>query len=88
MKIERFNEANSNSGHKFYVFSVSPYDQTYRGSIWDSPQKPWVPFGAELVAEFELKDQNYMVVSQEDLDEINKIKEDIKMKRDAKKYNI
>ena len=43
----------------------------------------------KLVAEFECPDgYNYMAVTQEELDEINKIKDENKRKEDVKKYNL
>lgn len=90
MKIKKFNESLSDETEtKFYVYSVNSYDTTYRGSIWDNPRKAWLPFDATLVGEFKLsKDKTYMVVDQQELDEINKIKEELKIQSDSKKYNI
>ena len=96
MKIKRFNESNdwgyySNDKKvesKFYVFAVSDNAKTYRGSIWDSESEPWVPDSAKLIAEFDTRGLRYMVVSQEELDEINQIKADNKTKEDTKKYNL
>lgn len=90
MKIKKYRELNEGVDRKkFYVFSVNADDRTYRGSIWDSPVKPWVPYGSELLTEFELDgNKSYMVVNQEDLDEINKIKEENEIKRKSKKYNL
>ena len=92
MKIERFNEnsviGSGEHSKKFYVFSVNPYDRTYRGSLWDSPSKPWIPYDSELIAEFELSNRNYMIVNQDELNEINKIKEEIEIEKNAKKYNL
>jgi len=91
MKIKKYKEIleNNTETKKLYVFDVHYTDQTYRGSIWDTPRKPWVPNSAKLVAEFELgENRSYMVVNQEDLDEINKIKEENDMKNKAKKYNL
>jgi hypothetical protein len=88
MKIKRFNE-NIEEGRKFYIFEVHPNDQKYRGSIWDNTQKKWIPNRAKLIGKFNIKDnRQYMIVSQEELDEINKIKDDRKREQDAKKFNL
>jgi len=89
MKIKKFNEEVSRN-NKFYVYSVPYYAETYRGSIWDSPRKPWIPDGAKLISEFEINRHNdgYMIVNQQELDEINKIKNDRKMEDDSKKFNL
>jgi hypothetical protein len=89
MKIKKFNENNEYTKNKFYVFEIDVEDRTYLGSIWDEPRKPWVPYGAKLIGEFEVsKNKRYMTISQEQLDEINKIKDDRKREQDAKKYNL
>jgi len=87
MKIQKFNEAVSDN--KKYIFIVPSGARTYRGSIWDAEKEPWIPESAKLVAEFECPDgYNYMAVTQEELDEINKIKDENKRKEDVKKYNL
>jgi len=91
MKIKRLNELNENNDEKskFYVYQIHPGDTTYRGSIWDSPQKPWVPDSAKLIGEFEVgRGWRYMTVSQDDLDEINEIKLKTKIDKETKKYNL
>lgn len=89
MKIKRFNEINENNSgdKKFYIYRVHPGDKTYR-SIWDSPSKPWVPNDAKLIGEFTLDKWNYLIVSQEELDEINEIKLKNNIEKDSKKYNL
>lgn len=94
MKIKKFNENQENQENqedynKFYIFQVHSSDTTYRGSIWDTHRKPWIPNRAKLLSDFKLDDgYSYMVVSQKELDEINKIKEENKIKKQQKKFNI
>ena len=89
MKIKKFNEEISEN-NKFYVYSVPYYSETYRGSVWDDPRKPWIPDDAKLISEFEISRVNdgYMIVNQQELYEINKIKNDRKIKDSVKKYNL
>lgn len=86
MKIKKFNETFSKK-EKFYVYSVPDGSQTYRGSIWDNPTKPWIPDGAKLISEFETN-REYIIVTQDELNEINNIKDELKMKDNVKKYNL
>lgn len=71
MNIKRFNES-VNDSKKFYIFSFNYWDDTYQGSIWDSPRKPWVPSSAELIGDFELDNSNkrYFVISEKNLHDI------------------
>jgi len=93
MKIKRFNEniGNDKKPHRLwprYVFVFPSGERTLKGSIW-SPSGKWIPDSAKLVAEFEcMPGFSYMIVDQEELDEINNEKEKIKIKTDANKYNL
>lgn len=89
MKIQKFNEDKEEKYSKKYIFIVPNYARTYRGSMFDSPSKPWIPDNAKMVAEFECPDgYNYMTVTQAELDEINQIKAGHQREKDAKKYNL
>lgn len=87
MKIKKFNENNSED-NKYYVYQVHPSDRTHRGSIWDD-DGPWIPDDSKLVCEFEIiPSRTYMIVSQEELDEINEIKLQRKVDEETKKFNL
>ncbi len=87
MKIKKFNENNSESS-THYIYQIHSSDRIYRGSTWHQ-EGPWIPDSAKLVGEFEISSGNmYMTVTQEELDEINEIKLQRKIKEDAKKYNL
>ncbi len=88
MKHLKTYENKENNHKKYYVYSVVRGSRTYRGSIWDSPEKPWIPENAKLIGEFETDDRDYMIVSQEELDEINQIKAENKTREDSKKFNL
>lgn len=88
MKIQKFNEDKEEKYSKKYVFAVSRGSRTYRGSIWDTPTKLWIPDDATLIGEFDTGDRDYMIVTQAELDEINQIKADHQREKDAKKYNL
>jgi hypothetical protein len=87
--LKKFENSEDTKSDKNYLFIVPNYAKTYRGSIWADPQKPWLPDSAKLIAEFECPDgYSYITVNQEELDEINKIKDDFKKEKAAKKYNL
>lgn len=89
MKIKRFEQITENmSDTKFYVFSIPQGGKTYRGSIWTNPELPWIPDGSKLVAEFDTAGRAYKIVSQSELDEINRIKQEAEIKKDSKNYNL
>lgn len=88
MKIEKFNEKKEEKYSKHYVFAIHRGSRTYRGSIWDTNNKPWVPDDATLIGEFDTGDRDYMIVTQAELDEINELKAEYKSKEDAKKFNL
>ena len=67
----------------FHCFSL------FYGTIWDTEQKKWIPDNATLIGGFEVNNyRNYMVVSQSELDEINRIKEESEIEKNSKKYNL
>jgi len=88
MKHLKTYENNEDEHQKYYVYSVVRGSRTYRGSIWDSSQKLWIPDNAKLIGEFETDGRDYMIVSQEELDEINQIKAENKTREDSNKYNL
>lgn len=91
MKIKRFTNINEdyNRDNKYYVFIVPSHEDTYMGSIWDRPRRPWISDNAKLMTEFEVPDRwKYTVVDQKELDEINEIKEKRRIEKESKKFNI
>lgn len=104
MKIKRFNNMINENEKKFYVFSVGVNSRTYRGSIWDTPPKPWIPNNSEFITDFNIdKNKQYITISQEKLHEIfddisddhyytdekiNKLKKEYDIIKATKKYNL